>query len=310
MRALALHEDLIVVVSAVWQTTCTLVRAGSGSGNEGFVIDSPVLPEELDALAPLAERSGFPVSGLLCTHADWDHLLGRLAFPEAQLGLGERSAERLAAEPGDAQRRLRAFDEQFYVDGRRPLGLGGGQVLPVPGRLSLGGSEGVEPTAEGDARAERKVGPERKLAPEREVEPGREPERKLAPERELELHAAPGHTADGTAFWLEWLGTLVCGDYLSPVEIPMLGAGGSATAYLETLARLAELVERADTVVPGHGRPLPRADAQRLLAEDVTYLERLLAGGDAPLPDGRRGSEQRRIHADNLARISNAGGSG
>ena len=39
MRALALHADVIVFTSRVWQTNCTAVRAGE----EGFVIDSPVL---------------------------------------------------------------------------------------------------------------------------------------------------------------------------------------------------------------------------------------------------------------------------
>lgn len=257
-----MHEDLIVVVSGFWQTTCTLVR----SGEEGFVIDSPVLPDELDALPSLAEQAGFPVSGLLATHADWDHLLGRLAFPEAGLGLGEPSAQRLAAEPGAAQRALREFDEAHYVEGRRPLGLGGGQVLPVPGRLSVGAEEATE----------------------------------------IELHPAPGHTADGTALWLPWLGTLVCGDYLSPVEIPMISPGGSAQVYLETLARLAALVEEATSVGPGHGQPMGRAEAQRTLEEDVTYLERLLADRDARLPEGRRTGEQKRIHGENVARVAAA----
>ena len=88
MRALAVHEDVIVVVSGVWQTTCTAVR----SGDEGFVIDSPILPDELDALPALLEQAGFPVSGLLATHGDWDHLLGKLAFPERSLGVGESTA--------------------------------------------------------------------------------------------------------------------------------------------------------------------------------------------------------------------------
>jgi glyoxylase-like metal-dependent hydrolase (beta-lactamase superfamily II) len=258
MRALALHEDLIVVVSTFWQTTCTLVR----HGDEGFVIDSPVLPDELDALPSLAERAGFPVSGLLATHADWDHLLGRLAFPEAGLGLGEPSFERLNGEPGAAQRALREFDEEHYIDDRRPLGLGGGQALPVPGRLSLGSDQGAE----------------------------------------LELHPAPGHTADGTAVWMPWLQTLVCGDYLSPVEIPMISRGGSASLYVETLARLASLVDQAGSVIPGHGRPMNRDQAQRVLEEDVAYLGALRGDGDVPLPDGRRTGEQRRIHHENLSR--------
>jgi glyoxylase-like metal-dependent hydrolase (beta-lactamase superfamily II) len=255
MRALAVHEDLIVVVSAIWQTTCTAVRAG----DEGFVIDSPVLPDELDALPGLMEQAGFPVSGLLCTHGDWDHLLGRIAFPEASLGCGESTAQRLASEPGAAQRVLRLFDDEHYVDGRRPLGLGGGQSLPVPGRLALG-------------------------------EAG-----------EIELHQADGHTADGTAFWIPWLEVLICGDYLSPVEIPMISPGGSAEAYLATLARLSPLVERAATVVPGHGGPIGRERAARILAEDIAYLAALRDAGDAVLPEDRRTAEQRRIHTENVA---------
>ena len=65
LRALAVHPDVIVVVSGVWQTTCTAVR----SGDEGFLIDSPVLPEELDTLPAVLEQAGFPMSGLLANMA-------------------------------------------------------------------------------------------------------------------------------------------------------------------------------------------------------------------------------------------------
>jgi len=259
MKVLAVHPDLIVVVSRFWQTTCTAIRAG----DEGFVIDSPVYPDELEAVPEVLEQAGFPVSGLLATHADWDHLLGRIAFPQASLGCGESTAERLAAEPGQAQRELREFDEDHYVDDRKPLALAGIQSLPVPGRLALGPSE-----------------------------------------REIELHPADGHTADGTAFFMPWLRALVCGDYLSPVEIPWISPDGSIEAYRATLERLRALVARADTIVPGHGRPLERADANRVLDEDVTYLEALVTVGvDAPLPAGRRTGAQRRIHAENVERL-------
>ena len=256
MRAVSVHADLIVLISRFWQTTCTALRAG----DEGFVIDSPVYPDELEAVAGVLEQAGFPVSGLLTTHADWDHLLGRIAFPQASLGCGESTAQRLAAEPGQAQRELRDFDEEHYVDDRGPLMLAGIQSLPVPGRLSLG-----------------------------------------AGDRELELHRADGHTADGTAYFIPWLGTLVCGDYLSPVEIPWISPGGSVEAYLETLARLRPLVERAQTIVPGHGRPLPSAAALALLEEDIAYLRALAAeGAGASLPAGRRTGAQQRIHAENV----------
>ena len=112
MRAIAVHEDVVVAIGAIWKTTCTAVRAG----DEAFLIDSPILPEELEALPALLEQAGFAVSGLLVTHADWDHLLGRYAFPEASIGCGETTAARLAAEPGAAQRELREFDEQYLID--------------------------------------------------------------------------------------------------------------------------------------------------------------------------------------------------
>ena len=73
---------------------------------------------------------------------------------------------------------------------------------------------------------------------------------------ELELHPTDGHVADGMAIWIPWAKVLVCGDFLSPVEIPMLSEGGSRSAYRATLERLLPLVEQAEHVVPGHGAVL------------------------------------------------------
>ena len=137
MRALSLDPDVVVVTSSVWRTSATLVR-GAGEHPESILVDSPVLPVELDAVRGLAEQGGFDVQGLLATHADWDHVLGRLAFPGAALGLDERSAARIMARIGDAQRELREFDREWYVDRATPLSLGELQPLPVPGRLELG----------------------------------------------------------------------------------------------------------------------------------------------------------------------------
>ncbi len=53
MRVVALHEDVLVATSRVLQVTCTIVR----SGDEGFVVDSPVLPDELDVLPALLEAA-------------------------------------------------------------------------------------------------------------------------------------------------------------------------------------------------------------------------------------------------------------
>jgi glyoxylase-like metal-dependent hydrolase (beta-lactamase superfamily II) len=265
VRAIALHADVLVATGAIWQTNCVVVRgtgtgasaaagtgtdvagpldanaSGSASGSAGgggegerggetFVIDSPILPDELEALPALVEQAGFPApSGLLATHGDWDHLLGRLAFPDRALGCAEDTAARMQASPGEAQRELRVFDEEHFVERERPLSLGAIQALPVPGSCNIG-------------------------------------------ERELTLHPASGHVGDGIAIAIEWAGVLVVGDYLSPVELPVLGPGGTVDAYLDTLRRLRPLVERAEHIVPGHGRVLDRERALEILDEDLIYV--------------------------------------
>ena len=201
----------------------------------------------------MLEQAGFPASGLLATHGDWDHLLGRLAFPGAALGVAETTAARLTGEPGGAQRKLRAFDEEHYVERPAPLSLGQVQALPVPGHVELGG-------------------------------------------KEIELHPADGHTADGMALWIPWAEILLCGDYVSPVEIPMLSESGSREAYLATLERLRPLVAQARWVVPGHGAPMEGAKASAILDEDVRYLT------DWELPATRRSAAQTAIHEANRER--------
>lgn len=137
MRAVAVHPDVLVVTSRIWKTNATAVR----NGGEAFLIDSPILPDELDMLPAVMDQARFPVTGLLATHADWDHLLGRYAFPEAALGVGETTSARLAAEPGAAARELRDFDEEYYLDRPSPFTVSDVQTLPVPGYCGVGDEE-------------------------------------------------------------------------------------------------------------------------------------------------------------------------
>lgn len=263
MRAVSLHPDVIVVTSQIFQAHCTIVRAPGGEA-ETFAIDSPVLPDELELLPALVEQAGFPQPrGLLATHADWDHVLGPLAFPEATLGCAESSAARLRGEPGAAQRLLRRFDEELHIERSRPLSLGSVQPLDAPGHCGIGAAE-------------------------------------------LELHPTGGHTADGMAVWVSWARVLLAGDYLSPIELPVLGEGtGMLASYLATLERLRPLVVAAEHVVPGHGPVVDAERALRLLEEDHAYVGSLSElGGEVSLPDGRRSKVQRELHAENLRRIA------
>jgi glyoxylase-like metal-dependent hydrolase (beta-lactamase superfamily II) len=219
------------MTSALWQTNAVALR----SGEEAMLIDSPYFPDELEMLPEVLRQSGFEPAGLLATHADWDHLLGRLAFPQASLGVAESTATRIREEPGVAQKKLRDADNSYYVHRPRPLSLGSYQPLPVPGKLELGGEE-------------------------------------------IELHPGEGHTSDGMILFARWCGVLVCGDYLSDVELP---TWSEKPLYSATLERLRGLVAEADVVVPGHGSPMPRDAAQRVLEEDVAYLD------EGVVPPGR-----------------------
>jgi glyoxylase-like metal-dependent hydrolase (beta-lactamase superfamily II) len=200
-----------------------------------MLIDSPIFPDEIEMLPEMLRQSGFEPVGLLATHGDWDHLLGRLAYPEASLGVAESTATRIREEPGVAQKQLRDADNRYYVRRARPLSLGSYQPLPVPGKLDLG-------------------------------------------DQELELYPGEGHTADGMILFARWCGLLVCGDYLSDVELP---AWTDKALYRATLERLRGLVASAAVVIPGHGAPLRREEATRVLDEDVAYLE------DGTVPEGR-----------------------
>jgi glyoxylase-like metal-dependent hydrolase (beta-lactamase superfamily II) len=142
MRVVAVHPDALVVTSRMWQTNAVLLRgAREEGGAEAMLVDSPYFPDELDALPALGRETGFEIEALLATHADFDHLLGRLAFPGLALGAAAATLERLQAEPGAAQRELRDADGEHYVRRERPLQLGALQELPVPGRLELGREE-------------------------------------------------------------------------------------------------------------------------------------------------------------------------
>ena len=258
MRAVGVHPDVVVVTSRIWQTNATALRAGG----EALLIDSPYFPDELELLPTLLSQAGFTPNALFATHADYDHVLGRVAFPDLALGVGDPTMERIRTSPGEAQRELRDEDARNYVARPAPLSLGSVQSLPVPGYVELG-------------------------------------------DIELELHVADGHTSDGTAVFARPMGVLVVGDYLSDVEIPWISTGGSLDDYRATLARLAPLVEAADTIVPGHGSTHGRDTALRLIDEDLEYLDAVGRGEERPtLPKGRDTARQREIHAENLERVA------
>jgi glyoxylase-like metal-dependent hydrolase (beta-lactamase superfamily II) len=95
---------------------------------------------------------------------------------------------------------------------------------------------------------------------------------------DIELHPGEGHTDDGMILFARWCGVLIAGDYLSDVELP---TWWDKALYRKTLERLGGLLADATVVVPGHGSPLPRESAQRVLEEDLAYLD------EGIVPSGR-----------------------
>jgi glyoxylase-like metal-dependent hydrolase (beta-lactamase superfamily II) len=91
----------------------------------------------------------------------------------------------------------------------------------------------------------------------------------------VEAVDAAGHTADGLAYLLVDQGVLVAGDYLSDMTYPFVGAGFETV--IATHRRLLDVLERDGIrwVVPGHGRPLSRAEAVAVGEADLAYLESL-----------------------------------
>jgi glyoxylase-like metal-dependent hydrolase (beta-lactamase superfamily II) len=282
VRAIALHPDVVVATSAIWQTNCVLVRGGE----EVFLVDSPILPAELETLPALVEQAGFPApSGLLATHGDWDHLLGRLAFPGLALGCAESTAARMRAAPGEAQRELREFDDGLLIERPRPLALGTIQALPVPGRCAIGELELELHPADGHTEDGMAI-----WIPWARV---------LAAGDYLSAVELPSLAVSRGAR---------AGDSQAAARTPPPAIDEALRAYLATLERLRPLVQGAEHVVPGHGPVLDAERALAVLAEDLAYLHALREfDADAELPAGRRTRGQRARHAENVAHIRSNG---
>ena len=54
MRAVSVSPDALVVTSGIWQTNAIALRAGE----EAMLVDSPYLPDELDALPGVLAGAG------------------------------------------------------------------------------------------------------------------------------------------------------------------------------------------------------------------------------------------------------------
>lgn len=130
------------------------------------------------------------------------------------------------------------------------------------------------------------------------VEPidGSVPPGSMPPGLDAELLVHDGHEPGHTAVWLPQSKTLLAGDMLSDVELPLPVLPDGVADYLVALDLLAGHVARAELLVPGHGTPtaspVPRLDADR------RYLDAVLAG--RPVEDRRLADPEMRAFHDQL----------
>jgi hydroxyacylglutathione hydrolase len=127
--------------SALWQTASLLLVADG----EAVAVDPCITRAEVEAIAARAR-----VTYVLATHADWDHVCGIAAFPEAVAAMGAQTAE-LVAGGGPARviaRRAREYDIEvagaprvdrvLTPDAAHPVGPFTVEVLALPGHTPDG----------------------------------------------------------------------------------------------------------------------------------------------------------------------------
>jgi glyoxylase-like metal-dependent hydrolase (beta-lactamase superfamily II) len=195
VRAVSLHRDVIVVTSQLFQAHCTIVRGPAAGPDDGG---------EAAAGAPGDPTEAFAIdSPVLPEELELlPSLVEQAGFPVPR---------GLLATHGDWDHVL-------------------GPLAFADATLGCAESTAARLQAEPGAaqRALRRFDEELHVERRRPLSLGSiqalaVPGRCGIGDAELELHPATGHTPDGMAVWIPWARVLVAGDYLSPIELPVLG---------------------------------------------------------------------------------------
>jgi glyoxylase-like metal-dependent hydrolase (beta-lactamase superfamily II) len=131
--------------SALWQTSSLLLVAE----HEAVVVDPCISADEVARIAGRASELDASVTHVLVTHADWDHVCGIAAFPDAVAAMGVRTAELVARGTLPELIAQRAATYGLTIEGEprvdRVLEPGASrigpfavEVIPLPGHTSDG----------------------------------------------------------------------------------------------------------------------------------------------------------------------------
>lgn len=89
----------------------------------------------------------------------------------------------------------------------------------------------------------------------------------------IQFFNALGHNADGLFLWIESLGILVVGDYLSNIEFPYIYHSG--TLYLQTLQTAERLINTQNIkyLITGHGDyTTDKSEMEKRVSESYEYI--------------------------------------
>ncbi|HEX4519353.1 MAG TPA: MBL fold metallo-hydrolase [Gaiellaceae bacterium] len=99
--------------SALWETSSLLFAAG----DEAVLVDPAVSADEVDRIASRVRELGARATHVLATHADWDHVCGIAAFPDAAATMSEATAARLVTRSEGATTAERAAGSGVEIAG-------------------------------------------------------------------------------------------------------------------------------------------------------------------------------------------------
>ncbi len=128
-RAIPLTSGANWWPSTLFQTTTLELRRDG----HRLLVDPGVSTWEIeDVVASNAD----PVSEILLTHADWDHVTGIPALPDARVWASRTAAERISS--GDARASVEKETAEFYIDYADLDRLRVDQVVDTPAELTMG----------------------------------------------------------------------------------------------------------------------------------------------------------------------------
>jgi hydroxyacylglutathione hydrolase len=99
----------------LWKTTSLLVFAQG----ESLAVDPAISADEVAGIGRRGLELGAPVRQVLITHGDWDHVCGIGGFPDAEVAMGEETAEKVASGRADQSVR-RAAEHYGFVPAGSP----------------------------------------------------------------------------------------------------------------------------------------------------------------------------------------------